>query len=660
MEKPVDYKLSNKLPYSQWKQEWKDYKNWRSRNNRHPELKDLSEEERIKHRLKIKLNNLEKSHIKYRNCTQEEKDEWNKHKVENNWYKLSEDEKKRRIEPLINGSINFWKNMTPEERHEFAIHRWNNISEDDKNKIISNIKTLSKIRYENLTQEELDLQIKRMQKGLIDKINNDKDFREYQNSKLIENCKNFWNSLSEDERYELRSKILSKANERNKYLWENDIEYREKQIQHLRNHCRDYIDSLSEDELKEHSITLNQNLQKFYDSMTSKERREILNDNKLNERFEKYFDNSNLSNKFYYIKEYKVLIDNSNFKFWDYAIYNKDTNNLEMVVDIDGEYFHGDSCDYNGLQSKEERDEKRSFYIPYGVKFSIIYEKDFIKSFSLMIENLNISLDEFYNKIFKMCRSMSFPYPKYNNNNELLLSFNQLKKMNCNDKYHKNLSLDSRIGDRLIIHFHESIYHINIDNDINPYKAWYDDKILKKLTNDNMIIHSYINHNKILQGFNISDIGQRIHIISAAKCKMIVNKYLSEYNIIIDPYMKFGEIMLSVIVCNKSYIGICNNKLNIDENKEMLRFLENNNIEIDKIKIYDNMKFNMNYDCLFTILSYYQNQDNMIDYCLNNFKCKRYLFISNNTERYKQYVVEEIKHKIHIKYNIEYIIIIDK
>lgn len=104
-------------------------------------------------------------------------------------------------------------------------------------------------------------------------------------------------------------------------------------------------------------------------------------------------------------------------------------------------------------------------------------------------EYVDYKINEYY--------SMPFPYSEYTNY-ELMKSFNDLKRMNCNDKYHHSLNINTRLGDRLIHHFHQSIYR-----DKHMYELWYNEDVLREMIIKGYLYHSYINKNKILQGFNV-------------------------------------------------------------------------------------------------------------------------------------------------------------
>ena len=311
---------------------------------------------------------------------------------------------------------------------------------------------------------------------------------------------------------------------------------------------------------------------------------------------------------------------------WDYAIFRD--NELCMLIDLDGAYFHADICDYDGLHSKEEYDEKRGLSIPDGVKWCIIYEKDFDKSFAYMRNTLSLSYDEFINKRFNEYRSMPFPYPEYTDS-ELLRSYRDLCKLNCDDKYHRSLNVNTRIGDRLIIHFHPSIYNNSID-------TWNNDKELRNMIKHGYLYHSYLNKNKILQGFNIYEPCKRVQHISAGKAKMIIHRYLSEYDEVFDPCYNYGSIMLACIAMNKKYIGLFEDESRLIESSNLLGFLWDNKIEYNATLIKYDKCNQSTYQSLFAEVS----NDGMIDKYTTKYHCKRYVFLIDDTINYVDNVVD--------------------
>ena len=50
--------------------------------------------------------------------------------------------------------------------------------------------------------------------------------------------------------------------------------------------------------------------------------------------------------------------------------------------------------------------------------------------------------------------------------------------------------------------------------------------------------------------------------------------------------------------------------------------------------------------------------DDWIDECLKRFSCKKYLFVVDETEKYKDSIVEVLENKSHLSTNNEYVVLI--
>ena len=545
-----------------------------------------------------------------------------------------------------------------------------NESEDDKRLRSDNMKK----SWANMPDERKK-EISNIHKQVYENYSIDK-LEEISRSK-----KETWKNMDKFKKKEIADKILtanmSKSDEEKEFIkqkkqetWANKSP---EEIQESINKRNKTISNYSEERKKE----IIENATKWFKELSPEEQaehiRRLLNRshglNSLSKKFEEYFKNSVISNYFSIEHEY-ITMNNDVIHHWDYAIINQN-GDVEMVVDIDGKFFHADECDYDGLHSKEEYDEKRFISIPNGIKGCIIYEYDFTKSFEKMIKDLMINYDEFIINQFRMCRLMPFPYPEYSDK-ELITSFEYLKRMKCDDKYHKDISLNTRIGDHLIYHFHKSIYHSHRKNKMSPYDAWYDDDLLMKVIKNRIIYVNTLNRNKILQGFNISKIAQKVSVFSAGRAKLLIYKYLNEYDEIFDPFSGFSGRMLGTVSLGKKYIGQDLSEIHIFESNKLIEFLYRYFNFDANILCKDVLKSSGIYECLFTCPPYNDIEiwedvnpinkscDEWIDICLNNFKCKRYLFVVDNTEKYKDFIVDEIINKSHMNQNKEYVIMIDE
>jgi len=506
--------------------------------------------------------------------------------------------------------------------------------------------------------------------------------------------KSYWDSMEDQERSSrnkqpyiddpMLSKFQGKRLLEDREKWFNSLSP-EAQQEHITSHLnslhtgRDrYYEGLSKEDLMSRSKVATEGYFKWLNGMTDAQFFEYNNKrlaktggkNNLHKKFEKWFEESYISNQFHIYPEYRVIVEGIP-KRWDYVIYDKVTNELAMVVDLDGRRFHGDYGDYDGIHGKEEYDERRYQFIPNGVKLCIIYEESFSNSFDYMIKQLVLNYDEFIEEQFKTCRNIPFPNPKYQEK-DLITAWKHLGKIDPNYKYLKK-STNSRVGDRVITHFHESIYSANVKGDISPHAAWYDDDLLKKVIMNRVIYINHLNPNKILQGFNISKIAPKVSVFSAGRAKLLIHKYLNDYQVVFDPFSGFSGRMLGTLALGKQYVGQDISEIHVRESNDIIEFLVANScIERDIVTVTcrDILQSSGEYGCLFTCPPYGDKEqwldvpvsrkscDDWIDECLQRFKCNKYLFVVDKTEKYQKYIVETISTKSHLSKVKEYVILI--
>ena len=540
------------------------------------------------------------------------------------------------------------KEKKKKENSERARKQWASY-DDAKRKEISEIfSKAQKNKIKNMSEKELAAYKKsQSDKAKQESINMSKEEKEAFSKLCSINSKKRWATYTPEERDNIRKKQS------------DGLKY--------------YISTLDEDILKQRMNKLQQQASEAWNKLSNEEkvnksRMRFINNahnkynNSFNKLFEKSFNDFIDHNKFNIIKEFPST--NITAHCWDYVIF-KD-NELNMLIDLDGKYFHADECDYDGLHSREEYDLIRSLSIKQGNSIFIVYEYDFISSINRLKEIL-LNPDHYSEILFREYRSMPFPYPEYTDT-ELLRSYRDLYKLNCDDKYHKSLNVNTRLGDRIIEHFHPSIWYDNRFCKKSPYEAWNNDNMLYEMIKHGYLYHSYLNKNKILQGFNIYDPAQRISILSAGKVKMIIHRYLSEYNEVFDPFSGYGNIMLACISMYKRYIGQDVSEIHVRESLNMMQFLKDNGINIDtSLSITDSSQTIGTYQCLFANIpsgdEEYQGvinihtSDEWIDICLNNYKCNRYIFIVKHTERYADKIVDKINNRYNFIDDYEIILI---
>ena len=348
-----------------------------------------------------------------------------------------------------------------------------------------------------------------------------------------------------------------------------------------------------------------------------------------------------------------------NGKCFDFAIF-KD-NELSILVEVDGEYFHGLLSDCDGKLVRGDKDCERFSKCPEGVKLIVCDSFKVEDCFSEILRVFDIDYEKWIQEIVDSLPK-EFPYYEYSEERmrkdyEKLCTYRDIKK-------------NSRLGDSIISNFHRSIYDAHISTKPSPKEAWNNRELLEKCVRNRFIYSSNLSSHSILQGFNVCKIAPKVSVFSASLARRLIQTYLDKYNQIFDPFSGFSGRMLGACSLDKSYIGQDINVSHIKESKQIAEFLGLKNVSLKVQNILEDTK--KEYECLFTCPPYGGKEhwnikndliektcDEWIDECLNRFKCKTYLFVVDETEKYKDYIVEEISNSSHFGNNKEYVIRID-
>ena len=341
-----------------------------------------------------------------------------------------------------------------------------------------------------------------------------------------------------------------------------------------------------------------------------------------------------------------------NKKHWDFAIFNNGI--LDILIEIDSEYNHGLMKDADGKHVRGEQDFKRFSKINDNIKFLVIDSKRIDEGIKETINLIGINYDNFIQKIIELCNT-DFPYPSYDEK-RMLEDYERLCRFD---------NIKATLTYSLITNFHKSIWHCHVKNKPSPYEAWYNKDLLKKCIENRFIYKSVLSSQNVLNGFNICKIAPKISLFNPNIAKYLIKKYLNNYQTVFDPFSGYSGRMLGCCSLNKKYIGQDVNEITINESVEIKNFLHLDS----ELSCKDIFESSGEYDCLFTCPPYGDKEnwnqvikniscDQWIDECLKRFKCKNYLFVVDNTEKYKNNVVEEICNKSHFGLNTEKIILI--
>lgn len=339
----------------------------------------------------------------------------------------------------------------------------------------------------------------------------------------------------------------------------------------------------------------------------------------------------------------------------------------KMYVDVDGVYYHGYLSDSNGNQVSEDRDDKRLMLIDPDEVFIVLSEANLnngIKNLIAQLRLLDANMFNYDEYMFNWCRSIDFPYPIYTEE-RLKGDFNSL----CNYSEIKYNSY-AKMSISTIRHFHKSIYDAKVGNYPSIREAWDNDDILKKVIQNRMIYQNDIDPSKILAGFYISKIVPKVSIFNPVLARYLTIKYLSEFNTVVDPFSGFSGRLLGVCSTGKKYLGSDLNENAVKEANEIIKFHQLNAIvcERDILDVYDQPVY---CDCLLTCPPYFRKEsysdeteyktcDEWIELILDNFKCKRYVFVVDTVSEFKENIVEDIVTKSYFNNITEHVVVIDE
>lgn len=361
-----------------------------------------------------------------------------------------------------------------------------------------------------------------------------------------------------------------------------------------------------------------------------------------------------------YHEEYLIKRDNYSHRFDVFL------PKYKILIDVDGSYYHAYLNDPDGKMVRDDYDDVRLYCVPTDYIYIVLVESDFereLRRLQKVIKDIDADVFDYDSELFNWCRSIEFPYPAYDDK-YLNTQFSNLCRYN---KIHYNPHCE--IGISIVNHFHHSIFDCKVGDHLSVKDAWYDDAKLKKIIANRLIYKNTVDPSKILAGFNISKIAPKVSVFNPVLAKHLVTEYLSEYSLVFDPFSGFSGRLLGTIAAGKMYIGNDIREETVQESNQIIDFLGvHTRASITVKDIKDNFG---TYPCMLTCPPYDSKEiyvedqivhscDDWIDICLNHFDCDRYVFVVDKTDRYQDYIVEELKMKSHFRKSSEYVIVIDK
>ena len=342
-----------------------------------------------------------------------------------------------------------------------------------------------------------------------------------------------------------------------------------------------------------------------------------------------------------------------NGKSFDFAIFNN--GELKLLIEIDGIYYHGLTEDRNGKHVRCEKDCERFSEVPENVKYIVCDDNNIEKCFDKITKVYDMDYDEWIKSIISDLPK-EFPYPKYTKE-RLAKDWKHLQEWEWN----KN----SYVGSSIVRHFHESIWEAHVGKNISPVECWNNKELLEKTVKNRMIYSSRLSSQSIVDGFNVSKIAPKVSVFNPMSAKYLIKTYLNEFSEVFDPFSGFSGRMLGCCALGKKYVGQDINTKHVIESNRIIDYLRLN----ASVKEQDIFIDQGEYECLFTCPPYGLKEiwnehetnytcDMWIAQCITRYDCKKYLFVVDSSERYKDYIIGEITNSSHFGNRKEYIVLI--
>lgn len=337
-----------------------------------------------------------------------------------------------------------------------------------------------------------------------------------------------------------------------------------------------------------------------------------------------------------------------------------------LLIEVDGSYYHAYDEDPDGKRCRDDYEDVRLHCVPKDHMYFVLVESDFereLRRLQKVLVSLDEGIFEYDSEIFNWCRTVGFPYYDYSDE-YLRNQFIRLIKYNI-DEYRPGCE----IGISLVNQFHRSIFDCHVGNHVSVRSAWEDDILLKKVIANRLVYQNNVMPSKVLAGFNISKVAPKVSVFNPVLAKYLTEKYLIEYDTVFDPFSGFSGRLLGVVSTGKQYIGQDLNSTVIQESQNLIEFLGLNPLEcfVNQRNLFDSSG---TFPCLLTCPPYgskeiyndehtFMSCDEWITECLSRFDCERYVFVVDESIKYKHNIVEEIRCKSHFRRSPEYVILID-
>ena len=352
--------------------------------------------------------------------------------------------------------------------------------------------------------------------------------------------------------------IVEKIKEKNKEIFKLDSEVWERQRQTMKEkygvefalQSDEVQDRMKENNLKKYGVE--------YTTMVPEIKHRMLS-NKGHTEPEQICENYLKEKGYSFVYEYEY-----NGKSFDFGVFKGD--NLELLIEIDGEYFHGLNSDKDAKYAGGYTDYlrvRKLRKLENNVKLLVIDSKKLKRNLSLIDKYFNESYEKYKETIYNLL-PLEFPYYNFTDK-RLKKDYNKL----CT---YENMRVRARLGESSILNFHRSIFEQSNGNLISCKDAWQDKELLKRMIDENLIYASEYSSQSLLDNFKNNPYVYRPKILSPSLAKIIIDTYLPNEEIIYNPSDNYSSLLLGSCALNKRYICKCKNIQLTEETQNLIDF----------------------------------------------------------------------------------------
>lgn len=222
----------------------------------------------------------------------------------------------------------------------------------------------------------------------------------------------------------------------------------------------------------------------------------------------------------------------------------------------------------------------------------------------------------------------------------------------------------------IIRYFHKSIWSAHKEGALSPLEAWNDKDLILKAALNRLKYKRSCKPENILDAFTIAKIAPKVSLFKVTLMQRIIQNFAQDSSLIVDPFSGFSGRMLGAVKCGKEYIGRDISEEHIKESKEIAEY-KNINVTLETEDILNAPIREYNNAALVTCPPYdnkeiwgketeFKSCDDWIDICLEKYRCNNYVFVVDETTKYKNFIVDTIENRSHFGTNYEYVVKLSK